>query len=620
MPAVQHTEPPNEQQWALDYINQLPGAEAAKNIADPRVQFLVAWATTEATYQRGNVNDPLDITSSEGQQGAGDWNSFGPNGLYHVQTFQTFREGAKALDSFLQQSHDAPILQALQSAKSTPQILVNALAQSNWTGEGPAAEAKYSQEVASHMVGNPYVTAETAPPGAPINTQPPPAIPKTPTNPNTNPSALETLGKTGIAPKVTGKGGSGLLPGVVQQPPMPGVDPKDFHGFDLSAIPANMLGNAERAIQQYITQPGYAGQIRTTIAEDFGYSGGWIEKIPELYGILVWAAADLDPSTAAGQNMFLGAVQNTTWWQETDQNQRAWEEELSQDPATAHEAITQARDHVIGTANQIGVNLSAAQVDSIANVFAAQSFTQTAVIGSESGTSQDWLDQAVVDTALNIKASGSVTGAVTGSGKTSVVSENYSGGIADLSGNENPQELTGIASQLFSKFQSVAQNYLLYDTADPSRGLLTNAQLMNYVDDALRNYTGSGSFGSSNLINGAVANFTTQMMDQATKMYPSLAGPIAQGVSPSTYVQPIQSQIAQMMYGSSDYAQEINLLSPEWNWAIATPDKQGNKTVLTPDQVAEKLVNTPQYRSSPVAVTNARNFAQSLVTGLGYGA
>lgn len=433
-------------------------------------------------------------------------------------------------------------------------------------------------------------------------------------------TAMSGIGPTGQLQPVTGGTGSALLPGVTEQPPLPNVDPGNFHGFDLRAIPANMLGNAERAVQEYITNPGYAQKIKTTIQNDFGYSGGWIEKLPEVYGVLVWASSNLDPSTAAGQNLFLGAISNTNWWKTTDQNKRAWDEEVAQDPATAATDIRQARDHVIATANQVGVQLTKAQVEAIANVYAAQAFTQSGVLGSQSGTSQDWLDQAVVDTALNIKATGAVTGNVTGAGAKPLINQDYAGGVTDLTGNTSPENLSGIAAELYTKLQQTAQQYMLYDPANPSHGVLNEGDLMNYVRDALRHYTGSGSFSSSNLIQGASAEFNTQMMNLAKRYYPTISGAIDQGIAPSTYFAPIQNQISQALYGTVDYAHEINLLSPQWNWAIATPNAKGEKTVLTPDQIQRKLVTTPEYQKSPVAVTNARNFAQTLVSGLGLGA
>lgn len=505
------------------------------------------------------------------------------------------------------------------NARAAIALLGNGSGISNWQADpiGAAIVASGSKPLTPQQAQQ-YVTTG-APTSASLTADVTPAA----TNPNTNPTALASLGASGAEPQVNGGSGSATLPSVTMSPPIAGQDPKNFHGYDLSAIPQNMLGNAERAVQKYITDPGYAAQINQTVAQDFGYSGSWIQKLPQVNGVLIWASADLDPSTAAGQNLFLGAISNTNWWKTTNQNQRAWDEVQSQDPATAHEALQQAQDKVLATANQVGVTLSKTQLDQIANTYAAQSYTPTGVLGSASGTSQEWLDTAVVDTALNVKATGAVVG---GAQSTN---QDYAGGTTDINANTDPSKLTGIASQLYASFQSIAQNYLMYNSATPEKGLLTQQALMGYVDDALKNFTGSGSFGSSNLINGATQQFTQTMMQQASQMYPSLAGSIQQGVTPTNYVAPITSVIANTL-GLNQSA--INLTDPQWSWAIATPDaKTGVKTALTPDQVLQKITaptftyvgsngQSQSYADSNNAKQLANNFSQSFASAFGKGA
>src|SRR5271170_2455714 len=92
-------------------------------------------------------------------------------------------------------------------------------------------------------------------------------------------------------------------------------------------------------------------------------------------------------------------------------------------------------------------------------------------------------------------------------------------------------------------------------------------------------------------------------------MYPSLAASIAAGTTPQAYVQPYQSVIAQMT--GIDPA-SINFTSPQWNWVIATPNAQGQKTALTLDQVQQKLATTPEFDQS----NNAQQMADSVTTGL----
>ena len=102
---------------------------------------------------------------------------------------------------------------------------------------------------------------------------------KTPATPTTPPASTTTeaaqpgvpgvsnIGVTGDAAVAnTGTAsGSATLPSVQLLPPEAGVDVEHFgaspsnpQGYDLSAIPKNMLGSAEAAIKQYIDNPDYA--------------------------------------------------------------------------------------------------------------------------------------------------------------------------------------------------------------------------------------------------------------------------------------------------------------------------------------------------------------------------
>ena len=125
---------------------------------------------------------------------------------------------------------------------------------------------------------------------------------------------VANMGVTGQATGITNTGGTGPA-SATMAPPIPGADPANFHGYDLSAIPKDQLGNAENAIQKYIEDPGYAASLNQRITQNFGYEGNWITKIPELQGILIWASTSLDPATAAGQLEFAGAIRGTKWYQ-----------------------------------------------------------------------------------------------------------------------------------------------------------------------------------------------------------------------------------------------------------------------------------------------------------------
>jgi hypothetical protein len=417
---------------------------------------------------------------------------------------------------------------------------------------------------------------------------------------------------------ITDTAGTANIPKTTFAPPEPGANPANFHGYDLTAIPPNELGNAEQAITKYISDPNLQAQINQRMSQDFGYQIGWAQKIPQLNGILIWASLMQDPSSAASKNLFETAVQRTKWWNQTNANQRAWAQVQNTDPAQTAQALQDAREKVLADANQIGVKLSAQELQQIATVYAANTFVQSGALGSQSGTAPEWLDQAIIDTITNTGQKATQGNLSTNQKDFSSLPTGQSQYDQSTQGGTNPNDLYGISSQLYNKFQTVAQQYLMYNPTNTKGSLLTNQDLMNQVEQALQNYTGSGSsFGSSNLINGAVTQFTNQMKDQAAKLYPSLAPAIAAGTTPQDYVAPYSNLIGNMM-GIAPTS--INFTDPKWNWVIATPDpKTGQKTALTLDQVQRKLVTLPQWQTSNTAAQMGTDVVASLNRQFGFG-
>jgi Transglycosylase SLT domain len=406
-------------------------------------------------------------------------------------------------------------------------------------------------------------------------------------------------------------------------PPIKGADVQDFHGIDLSAVPANELGNTEKLVQQYISGTlvvaGTKVDPQTIIQrgqQDYGYQG-WMQKIPQLYGVMLAAVLG-----DWNENEVLGAVRDTQWYKTTDQNQRAWAQVQGTDPATAAQEVTSAQDKVLATANQLGVTLSKQELNAISNAYAANSATQGGVLGQVSGTSQEWLDQAVVSTILNInktKTNQNLDYSTLATGQSTFG--------AQTSNLTNPSQLYGISSQLYQQFLGIAQQYLMYSPNNPN-SLLKTGDIMKSVESALANFTGSGSFGSSNLINGAVQQFTAQMQQQASQMYPSLSGPIAQGTTPQSYAQPMATLIGNTL--GLDPA-SIDFTSPQWNWAIATPQSGTNqKMALTQDQILQKITNpnftfqngegqTQTFDNTNTAMQNMHSTTNSLAAMFGVG-
>jgi hypothetical protein len=414
----------------------------------------------------------------------------------------------------------------------------------------------------------------------------------------------------------TGGTGAVNIPSQPTAAPIAGANIKNFYGYDLSPFNnSTELGKMEQTIKQYVEDPGYAKTIDTKLETEYGYQTNWWKNIPQVNAVMLYAAVNLDPSAtdAAATNQFQSMLAQTSWWQTTTSNGRYWDEAYGTngspgtDPAQANQALQNAQEKVLADANQIGVSLSKTQLDAIALAYAKNNYVASGSFGTASGTAAEWLDQAIVDTLENIQGQNT--------GKIPLDFSTLAPGTNDFTtatptGTAAPTGLTGIAGQLYSAFQNIAQQYLMYNPTNPQGSLLTNQSLMDQVESTLTNYTGSGSsFGSSNLISGAEASFTQQMITQASQMYPSLAASIQAGTTPQAYVQPYQSTIGSML--GIDPA-SINFTTPQWNWVIATPNAQGVKTALTLDQVQQKLATTPQYDQS----NNAAQTADAVTTGL----
>lgn len=437
----------------------------------------------------------------------------------------------------------------------------------------------------------------------------------------------------------TPAGGGGVvgavnIPAAPNIPPMKGVNIKNFHGYDLSAFAnAPDLGKVEQTIQKYVIDPGYRAQLDHKLATEYGYQTNWWKNIPEVNAVMLYAAVEWDPTVAAGQNAFQSALANTNWWKTSTSNARYWDEAYGTnggqgtDPAQAQQALENAQEKVLAVANQIGVNLTKQQLDQIAMTYAKNNYVASGSFGTASGTAPDWLDQAVVDTIYNIQ--GQNLGKIpTDFSTLAPGSNNYNPlGTAPAAGTtnnqapgagQNPTGMFGISAQLYQQFQQIAQQYLLYNPTSTTGGLMTNQTLMNWVQQTLQNYTGSGaSFGSSNLIQGAISQFTEFAKNTASQMYPGLAASITQGITPQNYA----AQYTQLISSALGVnPASIDYTSPKWNWVLNTPDaKTGVKTPMTLDQVQQKIVHTDQWQNSNNAQQMSNDVAVSLNKQFGFG-
>lgn len=91
--------------------------------------------------------------------------------------------------------------------------------------------------------------------------------------------------------------------------------------------------------------------IDQEIRKQYGFMA-WALDVPEV-GDLLRRAATEDWDEA----VFRGELYKTTWWQERGQSVREFDRQLSEDPATAREAITRKRLDLRTAASRMGVTL-----------------------------------------------------------------------------------------------------------------------------------------------------------------------------------------------------------------------------------------------------------------------
>ena len=546
-----------------------------------------AWAPTMAAVALGaeSGGDPTIV------------NSIGATGLWQI------------LISAHPQYTTAQMQNPLENAKAAVALLGNGSGISNW-GKG---------------TGDAIGTAVQANGDKPLTTQQ--ALQYVNNPPSTN--ATFTADVTTAAPTQTFGPHTPIVPATSTSnsapafaAPIAGADITNFHGFDLSAFlnpdgsPTNNLGNAEQAILQYVANPNAVDKNGLTlmqrVASDFNYTTSYIDELPadqqsQVKAALIWGAQYSDGSDAASKAQFQSVISNTDWYKSTTQFQRAWQNIQGTDPATANEYLTVAEEKVRGVANQIGVQLTQAQLMNIANMYASQTFTPTGTYSAMSGTSPEWLDAAVVSAVTNAGQGGP------GSDLTQ-----QGGGAAGGNGS-----LTGIAATLYDQFLNAAQEYLMYNPGDPTQSLMSSQSIMDQVNSALQDYTGTGASGQiSQFEAGALSDFVDNVLKpKASQMYPSLAPSIAQGITPQNYTAPEQTTIANTL---GIDASSIDFTNPQWSWVIATPDpKTGVKTAQTPDQILQKITSPNFTWTNPdgSAMTyndtnNAKQTAQTMITNL----
>lgn len=110
-------------------------------------------------------------------------------------------------------------------------------------------------------------------------------------------------------------------------------------------------------------------ELEAYVRTNYGFMGGFL-NIPEVRQVLLDAARNQHDI-----GRIQGALYNTSWWKNTSSAQRQWQQLVSEDPASAQNAIRQQSAIVHDRAKSLGLALSPAQINNIAQMTVQNGWT-----------------------------------------------------------------------------------------------------------------------------------------------------------------------------------------------------------------------------------------------------
>jgi|SRR5579871_4805863 len=481
-------------------------------------------------------------------------------GIY-VMVFPSPEAGAKALADFIK-SDEGSVLNAL-STNADASTFGTALSNSGWSSAGYAN--------ASSFPG--YVSA-----GATAANSPAPA------GDFAGPGGAGGTLSASASRQPSGYGGPepGLL-GINRQYSGPGA----YKGFDLESLSPELRPEAERAIDQFLSQPGMEQTVMRDVYQNYS-EDAWAASIPEVRTLLVVGSV---LGWANDPNLFQGQLERTDWWRTHNENQRAWEQTIATDPAQARQAVAEAESRVTNIANELGVQLPHQLLVSIATKVASNSVSQSGVYSATQMADQQIYQ--MVAAHFNAQAFGAQVSATAKPGSAGVPAR-------------------GVAAQLEDSFRTIAREYYLP---------LSPQEIARYVQRYLNADTGEPDF-----LSGAVAGFTQTAQQMARTLYPALANIIGTTDSSGSDNTPFaalagyRSLIAQYTgYGGDPGT--INLATPQWSWlltgklpASVTPSAKAPATASTATGATPNAVTGPPPSGGPKPPGGGGSLNQSTAT------
>lgn len=309
--------------------------------------------------------------------------------------------------------------------------------------------------------------------------------------------------------------------------------------------------------------PGVSGNGATSTSSSVGQDAinavqqqypnlAWLLSVPEVAPLIIQAAqTNMDPA------QFQAEFESTNWYKSSSDTVRNWITEVETNPGQANADLSAQESAIYATVSQLGLGALPQQI-----VWLAQ---QSLAFG--------WTDQEIKDHIANytqFNAQGqaflSINGITAGAG--------------------TPGELQANINSINTE----AAKYLVPISASTAQAF------------------------AKSLANGTMdtAGVDAYMAQQATSLYPSIAGAIKQGITPADYVTPYKEVAAQLL-GISPNA--IDMTQSKWNRALTAPGPGGVPNAMSLYDWQQTLMQDPQY--GYMNSVNAKDRASSIAQGLG---
>jgi hypothetical protein len=278
----------------------------------------------------------------------------------------------------------------------------------------------------------------------------------------------------------------------------------------------------------------------------------WLLSIPELAPMIVsWAQQNLSPTQAEAQ------FESTPWYRTHSDSVRQWINDVNTDPAKAQQELNAQEASIFATISQLGVGAIPQEVTWLAQ--------QSLAFG--------WTDQQIkqaIATGTHYNAQGIAYLSVGG----------MTGG---------PSTVTGTLQANIDSINAEAAKYLIPISASTAQSFAT----------ALA----GGTMDQSGV--------TAYMQQQATSLYPSIAGAIKAGITPADYVTPYKEVAAQLLGVNPN---SIDMMKPQYQRALTAPGPNGVPTAMSLYDFQNMIMKDPQYNY--MNSVNAKDRSSSIAAGL----